>query len=132
MSGDGTQPPLDAATAASRARQVAVLAEPKLKKRLPFYFPGKITGRTVYVNDTPRVYSLRDEDGNLHRAYRIVASIGESGEFWGVQGLTWRTPWSGQLSVGADNVVTRGKNPFSTANQDDEGTVPYVRYQQDL
>ena len=28
MSGDGTQPPLDAATAASRARQVAVLAEP--------------------------------------------------------------------------------------------------------
>jgi LCP family protein required for cell wall assembly len=71
---------------------MAVLAEPRLKKRLPFYFPGKITSRTVYVNDTPRVYSLRDEDGNLHRAYRIVASTGESGEFWGVQGLTWRTP----------------------------------------
>ena len=48
-------------------------------------------------------------------------------------GLTWRTPWSGQLSVGAENVVTRGKNPFSVNGQkDDEGTVPYVRYQQDL
>ena len=48
-------------------------------------------------------------------------------------GLTWRTPWSGQLSVGADNVVTRGRNPFSTnGSKDDEGTVPYVRYQQDL
>ena len=47
-------------------------------------------------------------------------------------GLTWRTPWSGQLSVGADNVVTRGKNPFSATNPNDEGTVPYVRYQQDL
>ena len=48
-------------------------------------------------------------------------------------GLTWRTPWSGQLTVGAENVVTRGKNPFSptTANED-EGTVPYVRYEQDL
>ena len=49
-------------------------------------------------------------------------------------GLTWRTPWSGQLTVGADNVVTRGRNPFSpsSAGQDDEGTVPYVRYEQDL
>jgi len=49
-------------------------------------------------------------------------------------GVTWRTPWSGQLSVGADNVISRGKNPFSPvdAQGDDEGTVPYVRYEQDL
>ncbi|UNK59103.1 hypothetical protein MNQ95_10600 [Pseudoxanthomonas daejeonensis] len=48
-------------------------------------------------------------------------------------GLTWRTPWSGQLTVGAENVVTRGKNPFSPSNSDgDEGTVPYVRYEQGL
>jgi len=48
-------------------------------------------------------------------------------------GLTWRTPWSGQLTVGAENVVTRGKNPFSPSNGDaDEGTVPYVRYEQGL
>ena len=24
-------------------------------------------------------------------------------------GVTWRTPWSGQLTVGAENVVTRGR-----------------------
>lgn len=50
-------------------------------------------------------------------------------------GLTWRTPWSGSLSVGANNVITRGRNPFAAGDaghQDDEGTVPYVRYQQDL
>lgn len=48
-------------------------------------------------------------------------------------GLTWRTPWSGQLTVGAENVVTRGKNPFSPATGNaDEGTVPYVRYEQGL
>jgi len=47
-------------------------------------------------------------------------------------GLTWRTPWSGQLTVGADNVVTRGRNPFGPLGADDEGTVPYVRYEQDL
>lgn len=49
-------------------------------------------------------------------------------------GVTWRTPWSGELSVGADNVITRGKNPFAPVGSDgeDEGTVPYVRYEQDL
>ncbi|MGH8031447.1 MAG: hypothetical protein ACREO8_03545 [Luteimonas sp.] len=49
-------------------------------------------------------------------------------------GLTWRTPWRGQLTVGADNLVTRGKNPFSPTSQitEDEGAVPYVRYEQDL
>lgn len=49
-------------------------------------------------------------------------------------GLTWRTPWSGQLTVGADNVVTRGRNPFAPngAGREDEGTVPYVRYEQGL
>jgi hypothetical protein len=52
-------------------------------------------------------------------------------------GVTWRTPWRGRLSVGAENLVTRGKNPFglpdsAESNEDDEGRVPYVRYQQDL
>ena len=49
-------------------------------------------------------------------------------------GLTWRTPWSGQLTVGADNLVTRGKNPFSPSydTEQDEGAIPYVRYEQDL
>lgn len=49
-------------------------------------------------------------------------------------GLSWRTPWSGQLTVGADNLVTRGKNPFAppATGTEDEGAVPYVRYEQDL
>jgi hypothetical protein len=64
---------------------------------------------------------------------RVVDTPGQP-KFEGLGlGLTWRTPWSGQLTVGAQNVVTRGKNPFSLNNENlDEGTVPYVRYEQDL
>ena len=65
---------------------------------------------------------------------RVVDVPGQPGKWEGLGlGLTWRTPWSGQLTVGAENVVTRGKNPFSPNNATgDEGTVPYVRYEQDL
>lgn len=66
---------------------------------------------------------------------RVVEVNGQPGNKWeglGL-GLTWRTPWSGQLTVGAENVVTRGKNPFAPSNiEADEGTVPYVRYEQGL
>jgi len=65
---------------------------------------------------------------------RVVDTPNRAGRWEGLDvGLTWRTPWSGQLTVGAENVVTRGKNPFSTGPAEkDEGTVPYVRYEQDL
>ena len=74
--------------------------------------------------------------GAVARARLVpIADVpGQPGKWEGLGlGLTWRTPWSGQLTVGAENVVTRGKNPFSPNNAtDEEGTVPYVRYQQDL
>ena len=66
---------------------------------------------------------------------RVIDVPGQANQWQGLGlGLTWRTPWSGQLTVGADNVVTRGKNPFAPANAEGEeqGTVPYVRYEQDL
>ncbi len=65
---------------------------------------------------------------------RVVDVPGQPGKWEGLGlGLTWRTPWSGQLTVGAENVITRGKNPFSPGGETgEEGTVPYVRYEQDL
>lgn len=65
---------------------------------------------------------------------RVVDVAGQPGKWEGFGvGITWRTPWSGQLSVGAENVVSRGRSPFASPGKgEDEGTVPYVRYQQDL
>ena len=50
-------------------------------------------------------------------------------------GLSWQTPWKGKLTVGAER--SNGSNPLiSPADQNDpaqnDGTVPYVRYHQDL
>jgi len=70
---------------------MAVQAVPRLRK-LPFYFPEYRATGSRYTNDSPRIYSLRDVDGDLHRAYRISISTGAPGEFYGVQGLTWRDP----------------------------------------
>lgn len=65
---------------------------------------------------------------------RVVDSPVQPGRWEGLGlGLSWRTPWSGKLSVGAENVVTRGRNPFAPERAEkEEGAVPYVRYQQDL
>jgi LCP family protein required for cell wall assembly len=69
---------------------MAVLNAKKLK--MPFYFPEEITSRSTYVNGTPRIYKLPDEKGKNHNAYRLVLYTGEPGEYWGVQGMTWRDP----------------------------------------
>jgi hypothetical protein len=65
---------------------------------------------------------------------RVVDVPGQPEKWQGLGlGLTWRTPWSGQLTVGAENIVTRRKNPFAPNNESNgDGTVPYVRYEQDL
>lgn len=67
---------------------------------------------------------------------RVVRVPGESERFGTLGlGVTWRTPWAGRLTVGAQNVISAGENPVTprAAGKDrDEGRVPYVRYQQDL
>jgi LCP family protein required for cell wall assembly len=68
----------------------AVLADPKLD--FPFYFPELRTVGAAYGGDRPRTYTLRDELGRRHQAYRLVISKGIIGEYYGVQGTTWKDP----------------------------------------
>ena len=76
-------------------------------------FGGEITGQMIEIPGQPNSFS----------------TLGA--------GVTWRTPWKAKVSVGAENLMTRGKNPFGlpdarTNITTEEGRVPYVRYQQDL
>jgi LCP family protein required for cell wall assembly len=68
----------------------AVLADPKLK--FPFYFPTLRTTTAAYAGTEPRIYTIRDETGKKHEAYRLVVSKGLAGEYYGIQGMTWKTP----------------------------------------
>ncbi|HEU4772944.1 MAG TPA: hypothetical protein VFS82_00265 [Lysobacter sp.] len=71
-----------------------------------------------------------DFDANI--IGRVIDTPSQPGSWEGLGiGLTWRTPWSGSLTVGAEK-ITRGSNPFAPNADSDEGTVPYVRYEQDL
>lgn len=62
---------------------------------------------------------------------------GADGSWTGLDiGFAWRTPWRGELSVGAQNLIGRGNPalPAPAAPVLDEATArtPYVRYTQDL
>jgi polyisoprenyl-teichoic acid--peptidoglycan teichoic acid transferase len=62
------------------------------KARFPFYFPTLRYRGSRYAGTEPRIYRIEDERGKKHRAYRLVVSKGVVGEYYGIQGTTWREP----------------------------------------
>jgi LCP family protein required for cell wall assembly len=69
---------------------MAVLADPKLK--FPFYYPTVRVAGSSYAGTEPRTYRIRDEKGKRHQAYRLVLRAPGVGEYYGVQGLSWKAP----------------------------------------
>jgi len=59
---------------------------------LPMYFPKARLGRGSYIGDGARTYEIYDRNKNRYRAYRIVLSQGDNGQYYGVQGMTWKAP----------------------------------------
>ena len=62
------------------------------KVDFPFFFPTLRTTGAAYQGTEPRTYRLRDEQGKRHKAYRLVLAKGVVGEYYGIQGMTWRAP----------------------------------------
>jgi LCP family protein required for cell wall assembly len=59
---------------------------------IPIRFPTHLTQRGRY-DDKLRLYQLRDREGKLQKAYRFtVAEDKLQGQFYGVQGTTWKDP----------------------------------------
>ena len=60
---------------------------------LPVMYPRARLAKGGYVQtSSPRSYDIYDNQRKRHRAYRIVLYAGEVGEYYGVQGTTWKTP----------------------------------------
>jgi polyisoprenyl-teichoic acid--peptidoglycan teichoic acid transferase len=85
----------------------AVIADPKLK--LPFYFPSVRVRGSAYSGTEPRIYSIKDERGKKREAYRLVLRAPGIGEFYGVQGLTWKAP---PILDDPDRTIRRGNRRF--------------------
>jgi polyisoprenyl-teichoic acid--peptidoglycan teichoic acid transferase len=68
------------------------------RTRMPIYVPRATTARGSYPASTtsapnPRRYVLEDPSGRKHAAYRLVIAEDETeGQYYGVQGTTWRDP----------------------------------------
>ena len=71
---------------------------------LPVYVPRLIATNSQYctnatcpigpiANSYPRAYTLHDQQGNPHSAYRITLVVNPVlGQYYGVQGTTWQNP----------------------------------------
>ena len=65
------------------------------RTRMPIYYPRLIAGGTSYegpiAGEYPRGYELHDTSGVPHAAYRMVMAFNANlGQFYGIQGTTWR------------------------------------------
>jgi LCP family protein required for cell wall assembly len=70
-----------------------VVAQTSTHVGFPVYVPHARLARGSYVTDgSPRAYDLYDGQHKRHRAYRIVVSAGFDGQYYGIQGTTWKSP----------------------------------------
>jgi polyisoprenyl-teichoic acid--peptidoglycan teichoic acid transferase len=69
----------------------AVSQASQLGKRLPVYYPTKRTYGALYAGP-PRVYSIPTPDHANALSYRMVIKRGLVGEYYGLQGTTWKNP----------------------------------------
>ena len=60
------------------------------------------------VYDSARAYTLKDEQGTSHRAYRLSVRAG-LGEYYGIQGTDWTDP---PILASPDEQRTLGKRVF--------------------
>jgi LCP family protein required for cell wall assembly len=84
--------------ALATGRDLVRAAPARTRTRMPVYVPAELTEKGSYPTSTqlapnPRRYVLRDPSGRRHAAYRLViAEDVTKGQYYGVQGTTWRTP----------------------------------------
>ncbi|QEC47738.1 LytR family transcriptional regulator [Baekduia soli] len=62
------------------------------KLPVPVYYPRAVLAGAEYLPDHSRAYDIYDRGHHRYRAYRIVVKTDELGQYYGVQGTTWKGP----------------------------------------
>ena len=75
-----------------RARTWPCSSPSEGKLGFPFYFPSRRKTGSRYADPEPRIYSIRDGQNKLHKAYRLTLNAGSWSEYYGIQGMTWKNP----------------------------------------
>ena len=86
-----------------------------LGKTLPALYPALRTIGSIYAGP-PRVYKMRGIDGRTYGAYRMVLQTGVVGEYYGLQGTTWRDP---PILEGVTELRTIGKRTYELVHDGD-------------
>jgi LCP family protein required for cell wall assembly len=70
-----------------------LVAQAATKLSFPLYYPRARLARGSYSTDgSPRIYDIYDTHHRRYHAYRIVVATGLDGQYYGVQGMTWKSP----------------------------------------
>ncbi len=94
--------------ARTEGERLALPIAAKLAGRLPVMYPAQRLARGGYASDAGvRAYAVEHAGGGSHLAYRLTLSQGDDGQYYGVQGTTWRRPPI--LAHPTDHVRMRGR-----------------------
>jgi polyisoprenyl-teichoic acid--peptidoglycan teichoic acid transferase len=101
--------------ASAQGKALVKAAAVRRATRMPVFVPSWLTPRGTYPPSTPtarnpRRYVLVDGRGNRHAAYRIVVMQDPVlGQYYGVQGTTWKNP---PILAGAHQALRVGNRSF--------------------
>lgn len=93
--------------ASSAGKDQALQAVSGGVRGMPVFYPTQRTSRALFAGP-PRVYDIK-VGRRRYRSYRIVIKRGVVGEYYGLQGTTWKNP---PILQGADDTKKIGKREY--------------------
>jgi polyisoprenyl-teichoic acid--peptidoglycan teichoic acid transferase len=88
-----TSPGLPAGVIDDRTAAENVVAKASSQLPFPMYYARARLARGSYSTDgSPRVYDIYDRQHKRYRAYRIVINAGYDGQYYGIEGMNWKSP----------------------------------------
>ena len=70
-----------------------LVAKASSELSFPLYYARARLARGSYSTDgSPRAYDIYDRHHKRYRAYRIVVNTGFDGQYYGIEGMSWKSP----------------------------------------